>query len=317
MDKSTVKYIAKRLAMSAVTLVIIVFVLFVMLKLMPGTPFNDEKLTEAQKALIYAKYGFDKPLWEQFITYFKQMITGDFGISYGIARNLSVSNLVGPRIAISFGIGLAAVILGTIVGIMLGIFAAIKRKTVWDSMSTVVAVFGVSIPSFVVCLILLIIFGVKIPALPILYNSSHPVRSSIIPVIALSFSVIANVARFTRSEMIEVLGSEYINLAESKGLDKKVLIKRHALRNTLVPVITVLAPILVALMTGSMVIEQICGIPGLGSLLVQSITVNDYNVTMAVAFIYSVMYVVIMLVVDILYGVIDPRIRLGKESSND
>lgn len=317
MDKSTVKYIAKRLAMSAVTLVIIVFVLFVMLKLMPGTPFNDEKLTEAQKALIYAKYGFDKPLWEQFITYFKQMITGDFGISYGIARNLPVSNLVGPRIAISFGIGLAAVILGTIVGIMLGIFAAIKRKTVWDSMSTVVAVFGVSIPSFVVCLILLIIFGVKIPALPILYNSSHPVRSSIIPVIALSFSVIANVARFTRSEMIEVLGSEYINLAESKGLDKKVLIKRHALRNTLVPVITVLAPILVALMTGSMVIEQICGIPGLGSLLVQSITVNDYNVTMAVAFIYSVMYVVIMLVVDILYGVIDPRIRLGKESSND
>lgn len=317
MDKSTFKYIAKRLAMSGVTLVIIVFVLFVMLKLMPGTPFNDEKLTEAQKTLIYAKYGFDKPIWEQFITYFKQMITGDFGISYGIARNLPVANLVGPRIAISFGIGLAAVIVGTIVGIILGIFAAIKRKTVWDSISTIVAVFGVSIPSFVVCLILLIVFGVKIPALPILYNSSHPIRSSIIPVIALSFSVIANVARFTRSEMIEVLGSEYINLAESKGLDKNVLIKRHALRNTLVPVITVLAPILVALMTGSMVIEQICGIPGLGSLLVQSITVNDYNVTMAVAFIYSVMYVVIMLIVDILYGVIDPRIRLGKESSNE
>ena len=317
MDKSTVKYIAKRLVMSAVTLMIIVFVLFVMLKLMPGTPFNDEKLTEAQKTLIYAKYGFDKPIWEQFITYFKQMISGDFGISYGIARNLPVANLVAPRIAISFGIGLAAVILGTILGILLGIFAALNRKTIWDSMSTVVAVIGVSIPSFVVCLILLIVFGVKIPAIPILYNSSHPIKSSIIPVVALSFSVIANVARFTRSEMVEVLGSEYINLAESKGLDKNILIKRHALRNTLVPVITVLAPIMVALMTGSMVIEQICGIPGLGSLLVQSITVNDYNVTMAVAFIYSVMYVVIMLVVDILYGVIDPRIRLGKESSNE
>lgn len=317
MDKSTFKYIGKRLVMSAVTLMIIVFVLFVMLKLMPGTPFNDEKLTEAQKTLIYAKYGFDKPIWQQFITYFKQMLTGDFGISYGIARNLPVSNLVAPRIAVSFGIGLAAVIIGTILGILLGIFAALKRNTIWDSMSTVVAVLGVSIPSFVFCLILLIAFGVKIPALPILYNSSHPIKSSIIPVIALSVSVIANVARFTRSEMIEVMGSDYISLAESKGLATKLLIKRHALRNTLVPVITVLAPILVALMTGSMVIEQICGIPGLGSLLVQAITVNDYNVTMAVAFIYSVMYVVIMLIVDILYGVIDPRIRIGKGSSNE
>ena len=245
------------------------------------------------------------------------MLSGDFGISYGISRNLPVSSLVLPRISISFGIGLAAVILGTILGILLGIFAALNRNTIWDSLSTVVAVLGVSIPSFVFCLILLIIFGVKMPALPILYNSSHPIKSSIIPVIALSVSVIANVARFTRNEMIEVMGSDYILLAESKGLDRKTLIKKHALRNTLVPIITVLAPILVALMTGSMVIEQICGIPGLGSLLVQAITVNDYNVTMAVAFIYSVMYVVIMLVVDILYGIIDPRIRLGKESGNE
>ncbi|WP_122639740.1 ABC transporter permease [Romboutsia sp. Marseille-P6047] len=317
MDKSTFKYIGKRLVMSAITLMIIVFVLFVMLKLMPGTPFNDEKLTETQKALIYAKYGFDKPIWEQFVVYFKNMLSGDFGISYGISRNLPVSSLVLPRISISFGIGLAAVILGTILGILLGIFAALNRNTVWDSLSTVVAVFGVSIPSFVFCLILLIIFGVKMPALPILYNSSHPIKSAIIPVIALSVSVIANVARFTRSEMIEVMESDYILLAESKGLDRRTLIKKHALRNTLVPIITVLAPILVALMTGSMVIEQICGIPGLGSLLVQAITVNDYNVTMAVAFIYSVMYVVIMLLVDILYGIIDPRIRLGKESSNE
>ena len=124
-------------------------------------------------------------------------------------------------------------------------------------------------------------------------------------------------ARFTRSEMVEVLSSDYMLLAESKGLDRKTLIRRHAIRNTLIPVITVLAPIMVALMTGSMVIEQICGIPGLGSLLVQSITVNDYNVTIAVAFIYSVMYIAMMLIVDILYGIIDPRIRLGKENGNE
>ena len=317
MDKSTLRYIGKRLLMSALTLMIIVFVLFVMLKLMPGTPFNDEKLTEAQKALIYAKYGFDKSIWEQFITYFRQMLSGDFGISYGISRNLPVSNLVMPRIPISFGIGFAAVVLGTVIGILLGIFAALRRNTIWDSISTVIAVLGVSVPSFVLCLILLIAFGVKIPVFPILFNSSQPIKSSIIPIIALSFSVIANVARFTRSEMVEVLSSDYMLLAESKGLDKKTLIRRHAIRNTLIPVITVLAPIMVALMTGSMVIEQICGIPGLGSLLVQSITVNDYNVTIAVAFIYSVMYIAMMLIVDILYGIIDPRIRLGKENGNE
>ena len=245
------------------------------------------------------------------------MLSGDFGISYGIARNLPVSNLVMPRIPISFGIGFAAVVLGTIIGILLGIFAALRRNTIWDSISTIIAVLGVSVPSFVLCLILLIAFGVKIPLLPILFNSSDPIKSSIVPIIALSVSVIANVARFTRSEMIEVLGSDYILLAEAKGLDRKTLIRKHALRNTLIPVITVLAPIMVALMTGSMVIEQICGIPGLGSLLVQSITVNDYNVTIAVAFIYSVMYIVMMLIVDILYGIIDPRIRLGKENGND
>ena len=306
MDKSTLRYIGKRLLMSALTLMIIVFVLFVMLKLMPGTPFNDEKLTEAQKALIYAKYGFDKPIWEQFITYFRQMLSGDFGISYGISRNLPVSNLVMPRIPISFGIGFAAVVLGTVIGILLGIFAALRRNTIWDSISTVIAVLGVSVPSFVLCLILLIAFGVKIPVFPILFNSSQPIKSSIIPIIALSFSVIANVARFTRSEMVEVLSSDYMLLAESKGLDRKTLIRRHAIRNTLIPVIT-----------GSMVIEQICGIPGLGSLLVQSITVNDYNVTIAVAFIYSVMYIAMMLIVDILYGIIDPRVRLGKENGNE
>lgn len=317
MDKSTIKYILKRVLLSIVTLLIIVFVLFLMLKLMPGTPFNDEKLTETQKALIYAKYGFDKPIYQQFIIYLKNMLSGDFGISYSISKNLPVATLVGPRIAISFGIGIAATILGTIVGILLGIVAALHRNTFWDSAATVLAVLGVSIPSFVFCILFLILLGVKIPVLPIVFSSSDPIRSSILPVIALSMSVIANVARFTRSEMIEVLGSDYMLLAEAKGLDKKTLIRKHALRNTLIPVITILAPILVALMTGSMVIEKICSIPGLGSLLVQAITVNDYNVTMAVSFLYSVMYIVIMLIVDILYGIIDPRIRIGKGNGNE
>ncbi len=313
MSKSTIKYIAKRLVIAAATLVIILAILFLMLKLMPGTPFNDEKLTEAQKAAIYAKYGMDQPIYIQFITYMKNMLTGDFGTSFGISKNLPVATLVMPRIGISFGIGIAAVILGTVVGIALGIFAALNRNTVWDTLATVFAVLGVSIPSFVIALLLLLLFGVKIPVFPVLFDTSHMIRSSILPVIALSLSVIANVARFTRTEMIAVLGSDYIALAEAKGLDKGTIIRKHAIRNTLIPVITILGPILVNLMTGSMVLERIFGIPGLGSLLVNGITVNDYNVVLAVAFLYSILYIVMMLIIDISYGIIDPRIRLGKE----
>ena len=315
MDKSTIKYILKRLAISVVTLLVIVLVLFLLMKMMPGTPFNDEKLTETQKAAIYAAYGLDKPVLEQFWIYICNMLKGDFGISYAIQRNMSVSSLVGPRIGVSFGLGIGAVIIGTIFGILLGIGAALNRNTFWDTFATVLSVIGVSIPSFVFCLLLLILFGVEWPVLPVLYNSSNAFQSSIIPMVALSMGVIANVARFTRSEMIEVMGSEYIQLAEAKGISRRHLIFHHAIRNCLIPVITVLGPIIVGLMTGSMVIEKICAIPGLGSLLVKAIEVRDYNVILAVSFLYSVLYIVVMLIVDVAYGIIDPRIRLGKDEA--
>ncbi|MFI3212141.1 MAG: ABC transporter permease [Eubacteriales bacterium] len=312
MSKSTMKFIGKRLAISVVTVIIILGILFLMLKLMPGTPFNDEKLTEAQKAAIYAQYGLDQPIFTQFMVYMKSMLTGDFGTSYGISKNYPVSLLVLPRISISFGIGIAAVVVGTIVGLLLGIFAALHRNTIWDTMSTIIAVLGVSIPSFVIALLLLLVFGVNFKFFPVLFSTKKILVSSILPVIALSFGVVANVARFTRSEMIAVLGSDYIALAEAKGLDRKTIIRKHAIRNTLIPVITILGPILVNLMTGSMVLEKIFSIPGLGTLLVNGITVNDYNVVLAVSFLYSLLYIIMMLIIDVLYGVIDPRIRLGK-----
>lgn len=316
MSKSTLKYIGKRLLIALVTLFVIIAILFFMLKLMPGSPFNSEKLTPDQMAAVFEKYGLDQPIHIQFINYFKNMISGDFGISYSISKNASVAELVVPRAIISFSIGIIAVIFGTVIGIILGVFAALNRNTIWDTISTILSVLGVSIPSFVFALLLLMLFGVKIPVLPIIYNSRQPILSSIIPMLALSGSVIANVARFTRSEMIEVLGSEYMLLAEAKGINRKMLIFDHALRNTLIPVITVLAPIMISLITGSMVIEKICGIPGLGTLLVKAIEVNDYNVIMAVAFLYSLLYIGMMLIVDVSYGVIDPRIRLTKGESN-
>ena len=197
--------------------------------------------------------------------------------------------------------------------ILLGLLAALKHNTIWDSLATVISVIGVSVPSYVFALGLSYSLGFRLQWFPMLYKANNAGMSSVLPSIALSMFTMASIARFTRSEMLEVLGSDYMLLAESKGISGSALIFRHALRNALIPIITVLAPLIVDLMTGSLVVEKIFAIPGVGSLLVNAIQSNDYNVVIALSFIYSAMYIVIMLVVDILYGVIDPRIRLAKK----
>lgn len=313
MSKSTLKYIGKRLFISAVTLFVILVLLFLMVRFLPGSPINNEKLSAAQRAVIEAKYGLDKPLFTQFVIYVKDMLTGNFGVSMNLYKDMPVASLVGDAAKLSFSFGLAAVIIGTIIGMALGVFAALRRNTIWDTLATVLSVIGVSVPSFVFALLILIIFASNLKILPTAYSSSQPIYSSIMPIAALSMGVIANVARFTRTEMIEVLDSDYMILAKAKGLDKKTLIFSHALRNALIPVITILGPILVNLMTGTMVVELLCSVPGLGKLLVNSILSSDYNVTLACAFLYAAMYIIMMLVIDIAYGIIDPRIRLGKD----
>lgn len=295
------------------TLFIILAVLFLMIKLLPGTPFNDEKLSESQKAIIMAKYGLDRPIYIQFVSYLKNMLTGDFGISYALYRDLQVSTLVSGAAKISFSLGIFAVIIGTVIGMVLGIVAALNRNHFWDTFATVISVIGVSVPSFVFALLLLIVLGVQFRWLPTIYNSAHPIETSVIPVLALSVSVVANVARFTRTEMISVLTSDYIQLAKAKGISGSKIITRHSLRNALIPVVTILGPIMVNLMTGTMVVEQISGVPGLGKLLINSIRANDYNIILACAFLYSAMYIIMMLIIDVSYGIIDPRIRLGKD----
>lgn len=313
MSKSTWKYIGKRLLISVVTLFVILVVLFLMVELLPGSPINNEKLSEAQRAVIEAKYGLDQPIPVQFVNYIKSMLTGDFGVSYNLYKDMSVATLVGSAAKISFIYGIAAVIFGTIIGMILGTYAALHRNTMGDTVATVVSVLGVSIPSFVFAMLILLLFASKLKILPTSYSSSDAIRSSIMPVLALSVGVIANVARFTRTEMISVLNSDYMTLAKAKGLNKKTLIIKHTLRNSLIPVITILGPILVNLMTGTMVVEKICGVPGLGKLLINSIQSSDYNIILACSFLYAAMYIVMMLVIDVLYGIIDPRIRLGKD----
>lgn len=310
------KYILKRLGLSVVILLAILLILFLMLELMPGSPFNDEKLNDAQRAIISAKYGLDQPVMVRFCKYVFNMVTGDFGVSYTISKNTPISQLLSTRLPVSLRIGGQAVLLGTLIGLILGIIAALKHNTIWDTLTTVISVLGVSLPSYVFALGLSYTLGFQLRWFPLLYEMDNIFHSSVLPTISLSMFTIATVARFTRTEMLEVLGSDYMLLAQSKGISGFRLIFRHALRNALIPIITVLAPLVVGLMTGSLVVEKIFSIPGIGSLLVTAIQSNDYNVIITLAFIYSAMYIFIMLVVDILYGVIDPRIRLAKEAKH-
>ena len=305
------KYCLKRIGMAAATILAIIIILFFLLQLMPGSPFNNERLTDEQKQQLEEKYGLDKSLPEQIVIYIKNMLTGDFGVSYNIQQNYPVASLLASRYPVSIRIGLQAFAVGVILGLVLGIISALHHNSILDTGTTVFAMLGSSIPSHVVALALLFFLAFRLDLFPLTYSSGTPVLSSILPTIALAISPMAMTARFTRNEMIEVMSSEYILLAETKGMKSLRVILVHGLKNTLVPLITTMGPMLMGLLTGSTVCEQIFSIPGIGSLFITAIQSNDYNIVITLAFIYSAIYIGIMLVIDILYGIIDPRIRLS------
>ena len=311
------KYVFKRVIYSIVAILVLLFLLFLMLDLMPGSPFNDDKLSAEQIQVLYEKYGLDDPFVVRYFRYLFSIVQGDFGVSYNIASNVPITDLLKTRLPTSIRLGGQAVLLGASVGLLLGLIAALKHNTIFDTIATIISVLGVSLPSYVFALALSYTLGYRLGWFPLLYDSTSPFISSVLPTVALSMFSMANIARFTRTEMLEVLRSDYMLLAESKGISGPKLIIRHALRNALIPIITVLGPLIVNTMTGSLVIEKIFSIPGIGELMVRSIQQNDYNVTIALSFIYSLMYIGIMLVVDILYGIIDPRIRLSKEDNHE
>lgn len=305
------KYVCKRVLISAFTLFVIVLIMFLLMEMMPGTPFNDEKLEPQQIEVLYKKYGLDQPILTRFWKYLTNTIRGDFGVSYVLAKNMSITDLLANRFPISIKIAIFSMLLGTVIGIILGTLAAVFHDSILDPIVSVISMLGNSIPSYVFALGLMYFVAYKAGLLPILYNAKDSFRSIILPCLALSTTAMSNIARFTRTQMIEVLGSDYILLAESEGNSKVRVILRHALRNSLIPLMTIIAPMLVSLMLGSTITESMFAIPGIGSLLIQAIQVNDYNVVISLAFIYSALYIGAMLVVDILYGIIDPRIRVA------
>jgi oligopeptide ABC transporter permease len=298
-----------------VTLFLIATITFFLMKLLPGSPYaNEENLTDAQLQIMNAKYGLDKPVWMQYFIYLGGLVRLDLGMSF--QYNSTVLNLLSSRVGPSFQIGLQALIFGMGMGTLLGLVAAMKQNTIVDTGATFFAIIGRSVPSFVFAVVLQLVFGVIFPILPIaLWNQGF--ISSILPTLALSISPVADSARFIRTEMVEVLQSDYMELARAKGLSRMEVVMKHGVRNALIPLVTIAGPMLVGLMTGSMVIENIFAIPGIGEQFVKSILTNDYPTIMGVTMMYSFLLVVTILIVDLLYGFIDPRIRLtqGGEAS--
>lgn len=309
------KYILKRIFYMIITLFLIATITFFLMKLLPGSPYaNEENLTDAQLQIMNAKYGLDKPVWMQYFIYLGGLVRLDLGMSF--QYNSTVLNLLSSRVGPSFQIGLQALIFGMGMGTLLGLVAAMKQNTIVDTGATFFAIIGRSVPSFVFAVVLQLVFGVIFPILPIaLWNQGF--ISSILPTLALSISPVADSARFIRTEMVEVLQSDYMELARAKGLSRMEVVMKHGVRNALIPLVTIAGPMLVGLMTGSMVIENIFAIPGIGEQFVKSILTNDYPTIMGVTMMYSFLLVVTILIVDLLYGFIDPRIRLtqGGEAS--
>lgn len=279
------------------------------MKMLPGTPFsNQNRMSAEQLKIVKAQYGLDQSVFVQYVRYLGGLLQGNLGTSFQF-NNEPVTLLIGQRLAPSMQIGAQAMILGTILGILLGAVAAIRKNTWVDTLATFVSILGLSIPSFVLAVLLQFYLAYKWKIYPVALWDNF--QSSVLPTIALAALPLGTVARFMRTEMVDVLSSDYIELAKSKGNSNWKVVTKHALRNSLIPVVTIIGPMAVSVMTGSMVVENIFSIPGIGEQFVKSITTNDYPTIMGLTIFYSFLLIIVYLIVDILYGLIDPRIRLG------
>ena len=308
MNTKTLFYILKRLGLAVLTVWVVITVTFFVMRAVPGGPFVGEKaITPAAQAALEAKYGLDKPLFEQYLTYLKDIVTKfDFGPSLK-QRGMDVIDIIIDGMKTSIKLGLIAAAIALVTGIVLGSVAALRRNRLIDKIIMVITTAFVSMPSFIMGTFLLIIFAVKLGILP---ANGTTAPGLILPIIALSLYPGAYITRLTRSSMLDVLGQDYIRTAKAKGVSSRSIIFGHALKNSLIPVITYFGPMLAYIVTGSLVVEKIFAVPGIGRAFVDSITGRDYPLIMGTTIVLATLIVIMNLVSDILYKVVDPRINL-------
>ena len=303
-----VKYIAKRIGLAIVTIWAVATITFFLMNLVPGGPFLSEKTISPQAtAALEAKYGLDKPLFQQYLTYITDALHGDFGDSLK-QRGRTVMDIIKMKFPVSARVGGVSVLVSLILGVPLGCIAALKRGKFADSLISVVATCGIAVPSFVICTLLLYFFGVKLQILPTMGLTTA--KHYVMPVMALAFYPTAYIMRLMRSSMLDVLGQDYMRTAKAKGLAGGKILFKHALRNAILPVITYVGPLLAYTVTGSFVVEKIFTIPGLGGEFIAAINGRDYTLIMGTTIFLATLIILMNVVVDIVYKLVDPRIKL-------
>ncbi|BCW90452.1 Oligopeptide transport system permease protein OppB [Alphaproteobacteria bacterium SO-S41] len=305
-------YIVRRILGAIPTLFIIVAATFFMMRLAPGGPFDGERrLPPEIERNIKAAYNLDKPVYEQFTIYITNILTkGDFGPSFK-NKDFSVSELIMLGAPVSLKLGLLAMTLAVIVGSFLGVTAALRQNTATDYSVMSIAMIGITIPTFVTAPFLTLILGVYLGVLPVAGYADGAWRNMILPVVVLSLPQIAIISRLVRGSMVEVLKSNFVRTAKAKGLTDGQVVWRHALRAGLLPLVSYLGPAIAGLVTGSLVVEQIFGLPGIGRYFVQGALNRDYTLVMGVVILFATLIITLNLIADILYRVLDPRVRLG------
>jgi len=303
------RYILQRIVYMLITMLVIATFSFFLMKLLPGSPLMmEDKLSEEQVTIVKEKYGLNDPVPVQYVNYLANLVQGDLGISFQ-QDNRGVTQIIIDRVGPSAQLGAQGLIFGLLFGLLLGIFSALYHNSPIDYGATFLAVIGKSIPSFVFAGLLQYYIGVKLGWLPVAFWEGF--EYTIMPTIAVAMFPIAIGARFMRTEMLEVLGSDFITTARAKGVNRLGVLFKHGLRNALIPLVTIIGPMAISLFTGNLVIEKIFAIPGIGDTFVQAVMTNDFPVIMGITLIIGFLFIMIVLIVDLLYGVIDPRIRLA------
>lgn len=302
------KYIIKRLVTAIITAYLVATLTFFIMNMVPGGPFLSEKaVTPQAQAAMEAKYGLDKPLGQQYLTYIAGIAHGDFGLSLK-KRGRTVSDIIFTKFGVSARLGGWAFLVAILFGVPFGAIAAYKRGKAIDNILVVLSTGGIAIPSFLSSTLLMYIFSTKLHLLPSL--GLNDAKSYIMPVMALALYPTFYIARLMRSSMLDVIGQDYMRTARAKGVSTFSSIFKHAMRNAILPVITYLGPLIASLMTGSFIIEKIFNIPGLGSEFVGAITSRDYPMIMGTTIFLAVFVILMNVIVDIMYAVVDPRIKL-------
>ena len=321
--KNILKFLVKRIAMGLVTLWLVITITFFLIRMLPGDPFQSEKAIPPKvKENLMAKYHLDRPLGEQYVEYLKNIAKGDLGSSMKV-RGRTVNDVINQSFLTSADLGARSIIFALVLGIPLGIIAALKRGKYQDRLAMIVAIIGISVPSFVLAGLMqkyfvdihngfLIDNGFLPEFFRIRLSGWDSPEKKILPVVALGLYTVALIARLLRDKMIEVMGQDYIRLAVAKGVKPKNIVFKHALRNAILPIITIMGPTIAAVLTGSFVIEKMFSIPGLGKYFVDSINDRDYTMVLGVTVFYAIFLIIMMILVDIIYVLVDPKIKLGK-----